>query len=138
MDKVTLRRGRNLVEITLESQEANLVLSVGRENNWTSVSLVKSAKSELLGSEVLHIIAERLYNALNEPNAIQSSHKIDGICVKWILSLSELHSSFYCALESSNVRLFIIDCEGVLIHSFALSPKEVLSWINNLSDLRHA
>lgn len=123
------------MEIILESKEARLVLSIGKENDWTGITLVKDDISEFLGAEVLHIIAERLHNALNEPEANLLDYKINGLQVKWILNLAEMHSSFYCALEGSSLRLFIQNDEGNLIHSFALSSKEVSSWVDSLSAL---
>lgn len=123
------------MEIILESKEARLVLSIGKENDWTGINLVKDDISEFLGAEVLSVIVERLRNALNEPEANLLDYKINGLQVKWFLNLAEMHSSFYCALEGSNLRLFIQNDEGNLIHSFALSSKEVSSWVDSLSAL---
>ena len=123
------------MDIILESHEVRLILSVGKENDWTGVTLEKDGRSEFLGAEVLRIIAERLRNALTQPDSNLSDQMINGRKVKWILNLAEMHCSFYCALEDDNLRLFILDGEGDLIHSFALNPKEVASWADDLSNL---
>ncbi|MDX2105408.1 MAG: hypothetical protein SFY67_03310 [Candidatus Melainabacteria bacterium] len=123
------------MDIILGSSEVRLILSVGKENDWTGVTLERDGRAEFLGAEVLRIIAERLRNALTKPDMNLSDHEINGFKVRWILNLAEMHCSFYCALEDGKIRLFIKDSEGDLIHSFVLSPKEVDSWINNLSPL---
>jgi len=120
------------MDINLKAEQASLVLSVGKENDWTGVTLKKDGKSEFLGSDVLDIIATRFYKALKEPESIDSEQVIEGHNVKWITHLSEMQTSLYGALEIDKLRLFIQDTEGAITHSILLNSVEVDAWTEEL------
>lgn len=123
-----------MVKITLNSESANLKLSVGKDT-WTTVVLDRNGESIPLGADVLRIITSRLIGALDEPEKLELCKNLREVQAAWVLSLSECHCSIYIAKEGQGVRLYVQNAEGEIFSSFLLSEMESSLWTERLREL---
>jgi hypothetical protein len=120
-----------MAEIHLKSGSTTLTLQVGNQG-WTSVVLLIDEHKHSLGADTLSIIATRIINALEAPLASKDSGEIDGVRVRWVLSLSEQHHTIYLAVVNEGIKLFIQHPDTTVVGSILLSDSDIARWLESL------
>lgn len=116
---------------TLEASGARLRLDV-EGNGWCRVTLQEGGRSTALGADRADIVARRLTAALlgNLSNSVVG--RLQGMPVRWVLSLAEQHGSIYVNTEG-RFTLFFQDADGKLIYTLDLSEEEKVRWHDELA-----
>ncbi len=102
---------------------------------WWRCSLASGESCQYLGAETPEYLTNHLLTVLNlrwEDLGETIAGDIDGYAVKWVLSLSEDHSSLYVAPDGDCKLLFWQDAHARPICVMRLSPELVAQWHNQL------
>jgi hypothetical protein len=86
-----------------------------------------------LGADLLSIIAERLSAALDGKPRGTAVNSLEGREVRWVLSLSELHASFYGTRPPDSLTLFVQNAQGETIGVLSLTEAERQQWLATLT-----
>jgi hypothetical protein len=89
---------------------------------WCHVVLIADGIERPLGAERQKYITDQFLRFFSETS----------IDVRWILSLSELHSSLYGCDSGEDVIIHIQDANGSSVCKLVLSQVEKASWIQEL------
>jgi len=111
--------------IVLPSSSGGLTLTPD-ERAWSQVYLTAPGVNRPLGAERLKYIAAHLVSFLADNRAGR----------RWVLSLSELHTSTYGEHVGGEVALLLQDANGTMFRKLVLSGAEKNEWLQRL--LRHA
>jgi len=110
-------------QIDLAGLAGTLTLSVN-EDGWTQVVLHRSSERCRLGAETFDLIAGNLRVFLGRQ--MNSG-------MKWVFSLSELHSSVYGAHVEGMVILTVQDARGFVLATLEVSSEQQKEWLDLLS-----
>ena len=114
--------------IVLESSTGSLWLTLDEHGvaQWCQVQLVENGVARALGAESRPIIANRLA-------AFLASDHTPGL--RWVLSLAELHTSFYGEYVADDTTLRLQDGNAQWIATLVLTPAERQRWLEQLANL---
>lgn len=118
----------------LSSHKGSLALE-SDDGDWCQVVLEFGGQKLPLGADLRSIIAERLLHSLLGASAGPTSGMLDGVAVRWVLSLAERHSTLYAGDEAGRRTLFIQADDGSLIAKLPLDPFEMARWREQLGQL---
>ena len=93
------------------------------ERAWCQVRLTTSRLSQLLGAATLNDIAAHLVAFLEDTAPGQ----------RWVLSLSELHTSAYGEHVPGKVIFHLEDADGTMFAKLVITEAQKLQWIRELS-----
>jgi hypothetical protein len=121
--------------IRLPTSEGSVQIDASDES-WCPCTLVQGEVSRYLGAASLDYITRHLWDSLLVemiPEDIPYSGEVYGQKVRWVLSLSEEHSSLYMASTDSCRLLFWQDSRANLIALMHLSQEGVAIWRRRLA-----
>lgn len=118
----------------LSSASGRLVLEPD-ENDWCQVALDIDGRRRALGADVRSTIVERLLHALRGEPAGPTSGVLDGVSVRWVLSLAERHSTLYVGDQSGRRILFIQADDGSLVAKLPLYADDMTRWLDQLGEV---
>lgn len=113
------------VPIVLRTASGSLALVLDEKGvgGWCQVRLLDAAISRQLGAERLEYIAGKLNAFLADPAPRQ----------RWVLSLSELHTSVYGEHVAGASILHLQDADANWFAKLELTPTERNEWMHQLS-----
>lgn len=117
----------------LSSARGSLVLQPD-DNEWCHVLLDSDDRTVHLGAEINSWIAERLLRALHDAPGDSTSGVIDGVTVRWALSLAERHSTVFVGEQSGRRILFVQADDGSLIAKLPLNADDIARWSDQLRE----
>lgn len=117
----------------LSSARGSLVLQPDG-NEWCQVLLDTEERRVPLGADTRAVIAERLLRALQDAPGGPTSGVIDGVTVRWALSLAERHSTVFVGDQSGRRVLFIQADDGSLVAKLPLSADDIVRWSDQLRE----
>lgn len=114
--------------IKLSSSSGSLTLALDEKGvgGWCQVHLLVSGASRPLGAETLKYIAAHLASFLADTSPGQ----------RWVLSLSELHTSAYGEHVAGEAIIHFQDADAKMFAKLVLTPAEKSQWLQEM--LKHA
>ena len=111
--------------IVLSSVSGTLTLTVDEKGvgGWCQVHLIVSGVTRPLGAEGLKYIAAHLTSFLADPSPGQ----------RWVLSLSELHTSAYGEYVAGEAIIRLQDADATWFAELVLTPAEISEWMQGLA-----
>ncbi len=111
--------------IELSSSSGSLTLTVDEKGigGWCQVHLLLSGASRPLGAERLKYIAAHLASFLADTSRGQ----------RWVLSLSELHTSAYGEHIAGGAIIHLQDADARMFATIELTTAEKSQWLQELS-----
>ena len=113
------------IAIVLASSSGSLTLALDEKGTggWCQVHLLVAGVGRPLGAEQLKYIARHFTAFLADPPPNQ----------RWILSLSELHTSAYGQRVAGETIIELQDAEAKWFAKLVLTPAESTEWMRQLS-----
>lgn len=118
----------------LSSASGDLVLEPD-ENEWCQVVLDIGGHRRALGADLTSIIVERLLRALLDKPVGLAVGVLEGVDVRWVLSLAERHSTLYMSDQSGRRIVFIQAGDGSTMAKLSLDADDVARWRDQLGDV---
>jgi hypothetical protein len=114
--------------IVLRNSSGSLTLTLDEKGvgDWCQVHLLVSGMSRPLGAERLKYIAAYLASFLADTSPGQ----------RWVLSLSELHTSAYGEHVAGGAIIHLQDADAKMFAKLVLTPAEKSQWLQEMS--KHA
>lgn len=113
----------NPIELGSSSGSLALVLDEKGVGDWCQVHLLVSGASRPLGAETLKYVAAQLVSFLAETSP----------GVRWVLGLSELHTSAYGEHVGGGAIIHLQDANANMFAKLVISPGEKTQWLEQLS-----
>jgi len=114
------------IELSSSSGSLTLALDEKGVGGWCQVHLLVSGASRPLGAERLKYIAAHLASFLADTSPGQ----------RWVLSLSELHTSAYGEHVAGEAIIHLQDADAKMFAKLVLTPAEKSQWLQEM--LKHA
>jgi|LSQX01.2.fsa_nt_gb hypothetical protein len=95
------------------------------DKDWCSLSIAYNNEVTELGADSKNIVLKRIIEGLKSITKDQIVGALEGIEVKWVLSLSEKHCSLYLGIENNRKILFIQDDAGKIIARITLTNNDI-------------
>jgi hypothetical protein len=118
----------------LSSAKGSLVLQPD-DNEWCQVLLDTDDRMVPLGADMRSTVAERLLRALHDAPGGPTSGMIDGVTVRWVLSLAERHSTVFVGEQSGRRILFVQADDGSLMATLPLNADDIARWSDQLREV---
>jgi hypothetical protein len=112
-------------QFILEGTGGQFEFAIG-EGRWSDCWL-KTDKRTFLGSEDAVRLIELLLSRVVEDNG-SNAGEINGLPVKWVLSLCGVYSRLYAGYENNERILFCLTLQGALLAAIRLGPSELAQW----------
>ena len=111
--------------IELSSSSGSLTIALDEKGigGWCQVHLLVSGASLPLGAERLKYIAAHLASFLADTSPGQ----------RWVLSLSELHTSAYGEHVEGGAIVLLQDADAKMFAKLVLTPAEKSQWLREVS-----
>lgn len=115
--------------ILLPCGESTLVIAEQTGVAWYGCSLRADSRDAYLGAENRAYLLTHLQSVLEPEEPATSAGVIEGHCVRWVLSLAELHHSLYVCDGPAEVKtLYWQDRDARTVFVSRLSHSNVLEW----------
>jgi hypothetical protein len=116
----------NPIELGSSSGRLALVLDEKGVGDWCQVHLLVAGASRPLGAATLRYVVAHLVSFLTDTSP----------GVRWVLGLSELHTSAYGEHVAGGAIIHLQDADANMFAKLVISPGEKTQWLEQLS--RHA